>query len=60
MSNRKWPKDKNDAYKLLTNAINHCRFGSTSSDRIPDEGDLDAAAVLTKARKTVALEGVNR
>lgn len=43
-------KDIHKAYKILTDAIMHCRFGSQPIDREPTEADLQAAKLLASKR----------
>lgn len=45
-----------DVYFFLTHAMWHCQWGSGTTDRIADEGDLQAACILNSLRRLVAKE----
>jgi len=45
-----------DAYKFLTHAALHCKFGSTPEDRQADKADIDAMNILYKLRLLIATE----
>lgn len=48
------------AYNILTHAMLHCEFGSEPIDRIPDNADMAAKAILLECREEVTREDIER